>query len=233
MFFSRKWRSVAWYPKLAMFCPLYPNANFRLWDARVLRKWGRGGKCSEVASSTCSSWSGWEPSTSSGSASSPAGSSWEDRFSPIAYKSKQQLCAGQVLPNRTEPGDAQSRNQPPAVFQKAVILLIGATELFWYDKIKMMLTTANLRTISFQMHWNMTSVSTTTAFSIQNHIRYCIAPFDPQNSKSIHVESGWPELNCFPDRTSFQFCKPCPSPIPPPALPMESFSSKRSFWQVK
>ena len=48
---------------------------------------------------------------------------------PSNCKSKQQLCAGQVLPNRTEPGDAQSRNQPPAVFQKAVILLIGATEL--------------------------------------------------------------------------------------------------------
>ena len=63
------------------------------------------------------------------------------------WNCKQQLCAGQVLPNRTEPGDAQSRNQPPAVFQKAVILLIGATELLRSDKIKMMLTTANLRTI--------------------------------------------------------------------------------------
>ena len=71
---------------------------------------------------------------------------------PSNCNCKQQLCAGQVLPNRTEPGDAQSRNQPPAVFQKAVILLIGATELLRSDKIKMMLTTANLRTISFQMH---------------------------------------------------------------------------------
>ena len=31
----------------------------------------------------------------------------------------------QVLPNRTECGNAQNCNQPPAVFQKAVILLIG------------------------------------------------------------------------------------------------------------
>ena len=59
------------------------------------------------------------------------------------------------------------------------------------------------------------------------------ASFDPPKFQiDTHVDSGWPDLNCFPARTSCQCCKPCPSPIPPPALLMASFSSERSFWQV-
>ena len=150
-------------------CLIAVMSFFREWDDRSFRRWGWGWECWAVASSTLSSFSGSAPSTSSASASSLVASSWEDRWRASLctfwlnvmrwYFWDQASLSGQVLPNRTECGDGQGCNQPPAVFQKAVILLIG--DFFKFSLFPM----------SIQMPWNMTFACTMRACSARSHIR--------------------------------------------------------------
>ena len=212
-------------------CLIAVMSFFREWDDRSFRRWGWGWECWAVASSTLSSFSGSAPSTSSASASSLVASSWEDRWRASLctfwlnvmgwYFWDQASLSGQVLPNRTECGDGQGCNQPPAVFQKAVILLIGD---FFFLKI-FVISNVYSDALKYDFCLHNESLLSPKPYQV-SHFRCQSLPM----RWSLYL-SPWFPPHIFASstalvRTSCQCCRPCQNLTPRLVLLMGSFSSE-------